>query len=205
MIHLRCNRIKVLIKFVGNYSPFNYAAPIYNKLGLYGFLVFPTQQIEKLRLTYIKAGDKYYLQKQGIGTGSHSSGAYAEIIVDYTYNIAAEKSTHKPEFLSTYVDDAWLLWKSSAENFEEFKANLNSVWAYVNFTSELQEDRKLIFLDLTIELKENNEISFTHYQKPTASGRYLHYDSHCSLVTKTNIIRSETRRIVDSSQLQIQG
>ena len=180
--------LQVILSYIEDYK---------ENINLYGFS--PSHIVSMLDFvlhhTYIKAGDKYYLQKQGIGTGSHSSGAYAEIIVDYTYNIAAEKSTHKPECLPTYVDDAWLLWKSSAENFEEFKANLNSVWAYVNFTSELQEDRKLIFLDLTIELKENNEISFTHYQKPTASGRYLHYDSHCSLVTKTNIIRSETRRI----------
>ena len=171
-----------------------------DKINMYGFL--PSHIISMLDFvlqhTYVKAGDKYYLQKQGIGTGSHSSGAYAEILVDYTYKKAAENSTHKPECLSTYVDDAWLLWNSTVDHFEEFKTALNAVWDSVNFTSELPVDGKLNFLDLTIEVRDNKEISYIHYQKPTASGRYLHYESHCSLVTKTNIIRSETRRIVNN-------
>ena len=175
-----------------------------SRIDLYGFL--PSHITSMLQFvlhhTYIKAGEHYYLQKRGIGTGSHSSGAYAEILVDYTYKTAAANSTYQPECLSTYVDDAWLLWTSSMEHFEEFKTALNSVWDTVNFTSELPEEGKLNFLDLTIEIRDNREISYTHYQKPTASGRYLHYESHCSLVTKTNIIRSETRRIVSNCKYQ---
>ncbi len=148
--------------------------------------------------TYIKSGEKYYLQKKGIGngTGSHSSGAYAEILIDHTYTIAMEKSHHKPECLSTYVDDARLYWTSSPEDFEKFCGIFNSFWRSVNFKYELPANRKINFLDLTLELKETGEISYSHFQTPTASGRYLHYTAHCSLVNKTNIIRSETRRIV---------
>ena len=146
--------------------------------------------------TYIKAGHKVYLQKKGIGTGSHSSGAYAEILVDHTYTVAGQMTNLQPEFLVTYVDDAWLYWASSQEDFERYKEALNSVWPSVNFTCEMPASGKLNFLDLTIEVRKTGEITHQHYQKPTASGRYLHHDAHCSLVTKTNIIRSETRRII---------
>ena len=146
--------------------------------------------------TYIKAGHKFYLQKKGIGTGSHSSGAYAEILVDHTYTVAGRMTNLQPEFLVTYVDDAWLYWASSQEDFERYKEALNSVWPSVNFTCEMPASGKLNFLDLTIEVRKTGEITHQHYQKPTASGRYLHHDAHCSLVTKTNIIRSETRRII---------
>ena len=146
--------------------------------------------------TYIKAGHKFYLQKKGIGTGSHSSGAYAEILVDHTYTVAGQMTNLQPEFLVTYVDDAWLYWASSQEDFERYKEALNSVWPSVNFTCEMPASGKLNFLDLTIEVRKTGEITHQHYQKPTASGRYLHHDAHCSLVTKTNIIRSETRRII---------
>ena len=146
--------------------------------------------------TYIKSGHKFYLQKRGIGTGSHSSGAYAEILVDHTYKCASQKTNLQPEFIATYVDDAWLLWTSSPEDFEKYKDALNSVWQTVNFTYEMPDSGKLNFLDLTVELMKTGEITHQHYQKPTASGRYLHHEAHCSHITKTNIIRSETRRII---------
>lgn len=146
--------------------------------------------------TYTKSGHKFYLQKRGIGTGSHSSGAYAEILVDHTYKTAAEITNIKPEILVTYVDDAWLLWTSSHEDFQKYKDTLNAVWPTVRFTCEMPNEGKLNFLDLTLEIRENGEIVHQHYQKPTASGRYLHHYAHCSLETKTNIIRTETRRII---------
>ena len=41
----------------------------------------------------------------------------------------------------------------------------------------------LNFLDLTLKAMNTGKITHQHYQKPTASGRYLHPDAYCSLVT----------------------
>ena len=150
-----------------------------------------------LKHTYVRKGNQYYLQTEGIGTGSHSSGAYAEIIIDYTYLTAKVMSPIDPTHTSTYVDDAWILWQGSIESFLAFKELLNSVWDSLNFTHELPENDAISFLDTKIKLR-GTELVYEFYQKTTHSGRYLDYESHCSMITKTNIIRSEARRILQN-------
>ena len=147
--------------------------------------------------TYTRIGDKYYLMTQGLGTGSHSSGAYAEILVDDIYNTVISKALIKPLLLSTYVDDAWLIWPGSKESFIEFNESLNSIWPTLNFTHEYSENEKLTFLDMKTTLKES-KIEYEFYQKPTHSGKYLDYEAHCSMSTKINIIKSEAKRILNN-------
>ncbi len=54
------------------------------------------------------------------------------------------------------------------------------------------------FLDILIRVKSDGSVEHELYQKPTNSGQYLHYSSHCPMRTKTNIVTSETRRILRS-------
>ena len=42
----------------------------------------------------------------------------------------------------------------------------------------------------------NEKLYYEFYQKPTHSGRDLHYSSHCAMSTKINIIKTEARRII---------
>ena len=43
------------------------------------------------------------------------------------------------------------------------------------------------------------KVQYEFYQKPTNSGRYLHYDAHCSMSLKTNIVRTEAARVYKCS------
>ena len=118
--------------------------------------------------------------------------------MDYTYIEAIKRTGNVPDMLSTYVDDAWLVWTHGRPSFDEFLQHLNSIWDTVKFEVELEnpDNQSINFLDITISRTADNMLKYEFYQKATHSGKYLHFDSHCPLSTKINIIKSETNRII---------
>ena len=56
----------------------------------------------------------------------------------------------KPKFYRRYVDDIFVLF-DSIEKLEKFKEYLNSKHENINFTSEIEKDGKLPFLDMLID------------------------------------------------------
>ena len=118
------NAIKVITK---------YLAVNKNNLDLFGFKIHHIIRLLKFLLNniYFNYNDTFYIQHAGLGTGYHSSEAYAEIIVDHTYKEAIKKyniqsNTHF-QGLTTYVDEAWVLWLESKDHFTNFLKNLNSI------------------------------------------------------------------------------
>ena len=65
----------------------------------------------------------------------------------------------------------------------------------MNFTSEEPSGNKISFLDVQLTTTHDG-ITHELYQKPTHSGKYLPYSSHCEERIKWNIAKSETRRIL---------
>ena len=120
--------------------------------------------------------------------------------MDDTYIKAIEKSKDEPLSLSCYVDDSLIFWPGTLESFMEFKDEINKIWPTLNFTLELitPESEGLTFLDLKIKRDNNNKIVYIFHQKPTHSGHYLHYTSHCSMSTKINLIKNEASRITNN-------
>eukprot|EP00116_Pleurobrachia_bachei_P002342 sb/3462604/ len=147
--------------------------------------------------TYATAGGNFFLQKSGVGTGYHSSGAYSEVLIDWTYWNALENTPQEkhPIYLATYVDDSNSMWKSESDA-HEFLSRLNEVWPTMNFTAEKAINNKLSFLDTLISTDGEN-LSHELFQKATHSGRYLPFTAHCESRIKWNIVRSETRRIIE--------
>ena len=150
--------------------------------------------------SYIKFDGKYYKQLKGVCTGSHTSPAYSEIIIDHTYNRAIENINIKPEGLSLYMDDAWMGWVGDMESFIKFKDMLNKIWpGEMVFTHEIEsENNSINFLDTSITRKREGGFEYEFYQKPTHSGKYLDFRSHCPISTKINIIKTEAQRIISN-------
>ena len=139
----------------------------------------------------------YYRQLHGVGTGYHSSGAFAEILVDFTYCTALQRTGITPISLSLYVDDAHSFWEND-DLFMRIIEELNKVWSTMKFTFERANgDNELSFLDVLTRITAALKLEYEFYQKPTHSGRYLDYSSHCSTQTKLNIISTETRRVLN--------
>ena len=177
----------------------DYLETYHDVINLFGFTT--TNIVDLLRFvlhnTYISYNGRYFIQESGVGTGNHSSGAYSEILVDWTYQQAMMVAPNEPVGLTCYVDDAWMLWYGSLTEFQGFKDALNAIWPTVKFEEEMEENGMINFLDLTITRNEEG-IKYTFYQKITNSGRYLHFSSHCAMSTKTNIVKSEARRVISN-------
>ena len=168
-----------------------------DKLDLYGFSI--THVIWMLGFllenTYISYNGNHYIQTSGIGTGLHSSGAYADIIIDDLYTNVIQKSSIKPIGNGNYVDDAVVIWPNTRETLDQFKNDLSSVWDSVDFELEVDEGDGIPFLDMLLSKAADGRIKYSFYQKPTNSGKYLHFSSHCSTAIKTNIVRNEAKRV----------
>ena len=151
-----------------------------------------------LEHTYVLHNGIYYRQKNGVGTGCHPSPSYSEIIVDYIYQTAVIMTQIDPIGLSLYMDDAWLAWDRTEDSFARFHEALNNVFpGQLRFTveRELNKNINFLLLDLTIKREDELQMQYEFYQKPTHSGKYMNYDSHCAQRTKLNIIVSETKRV----------
>ena len=145
--------------------------------------------------TYIMYGEQYYIQVEGIGTGLHTSGAYAEIIVDYIYTNAVKQSPIKPSGLSCYVDDSLTIWPGNRITFIEFRNLLGTFWQTMKFEEVIDDGSGVPCLDMRFYKDASNKIQHDFYQKPTNSGRYMHYNSHCSMALKVNLVRTEAARV----------
>ena len=80
----------------------------------------------------------------------------------------------------------------------DFIQALSNIWPNLKFIPTFEDSQKsVIFLDLTIHRTDSCFIT-KFYRKDTHSGTYLHYSSHCPMVQKINIVKNETRRIINN-------
>ena len=92
----------------------------------------------------------------------------------------------KPKFYRRYVDDIFILGEN-IEHIVKFKEYLNSKHQNINFTSELECNGKLPFLDNLIDRKDGKFITSV-YRKPTFTGVYTHYQSFIPSVYKFGLL-----------------
>ncbi|XP_044755643.1 uncharacterized protein LOC123314420 [Coccinella septempunctata] len=96
-------------------------------------------------------------------------------------------------FWFRYVDDILIAWIGSEEELREFHNWLNGLHLNINFTLELESDREINFLDLTIR-RQQNKLTFSIYRKPTQTSTKIsktscHYMGHKMAVFNSNINR----------------
>ncbi|XP_075151148.1 uncharacterized protein LOC142225260 [Haematobia irritans] len=80
----------------------------------------------------------------------------------------------KPRIITKYVDDIFAIVKKT--DVESTLDALNSFHSQIQFTMELEKDNKLPYLDCNI-LRDDNCLRLNWYQKPTATGRLINYNS----------------------------
>ena len=92
----------------------------------------------------------------------------------------------KPLHYRRYVDDTFLIFKDHA-HVELFLNYLNSKHPNIKFTSEIESDNKISFLDVLIE-RENGYFSTSVFRKKTYTGLGLNYLSFSAHLFKVNSI-----------------
>ena len=81
----------------------------------------------------------------------------------------------KPVIYRRFVDDTFLLFRSK-EHIEMFRLYVNCHHPNIKFTSEIEENNSISFLDFKIN-RDNDRFLTCVYRKPTFSGVFTNFDS----------------------------
>lgn len=152
-----------------------------------------------LKQNYFCFNNEYYIQHEGLAMGSPLSGILAEIFLNDFENkhIWADKNKHKDKivFFYRYVDDVILLFHGNQRQIALFNNYTNNVHPKLKFTTELEANNELNFLDITIK-KDNGKFSFKIYRKPTTTDTTIHATSHHPLSHKMAAYNSFVNRML---------
>ena len=95
----------------------------------------------------------------------------------------------KPVMWVRYVDDIFILFKGNEDQLNRLVDFANSILPSIEFTTEIEVDFKLAFLDvLVIRDCNSNSLKFSVYRKSTNSESYIHFYSGHSKQIKSNVI-----------------
>jgi hypothetical protein len=140
--------------------------------------------------SYFLFDGKYFQQTDGLGMGLPLGPTFANIFMCFYESIWLQDcpSTFKPVFYRRYVDDTFLLFtdRTHAPLFLDY---LNSKHADIKFTMDLEQDKKLSFLDCMIK-RENNCFQSSVFRKRTFTGLGMSFYSFCPYKFKFNSVRT---------------
>jgi hypothetical protein len=83
---------------------------------------------------------------------------------------------HEIEGHFRFVDDILVVYREDKTNIRNLLNELNNLVVKINFTLEEEENNKINFLDITIT-KDQAELPFEIYRKPTATDKIIPKDS----------------------------
>lgn len=132
----------------------------------------------------------FYKQIDGVSMGSPLGPTFANAFLCHHEKKWLDDcpSEFKPVFYRRYVDDIFLLFRSSTD-VEPFKTYMNSRHTNIRFTSEIEEDNKLSFLDVLIS-RDKDMFSTSVYRKPTFSGVFTNFLSFIPKSYKFSLIHT---------------
>ena len=141
-----------------------------------------------LTTTWFKFNGDFITQTDGVAMGKPASSVVAEIFMQEKESIALDSCLESPKVWERYVDDVFAIIKR--DNLENFCTHINSLHKNLKFTTEVEKDGKLAFLDTEVERKSNNCLSVSVYRKPTHTDQYLNAESHHLKSVKDSVIFS---------------
>lgn len=104
--------------------------------------------------------------------GSPLSPIIADIVMQDLENRALNIITFTPHFYFRFVDDIITAFPTNL--IDHVLSVFNSLNPRLQFTMEVEVNKSLSFLEITI-ISENNRLLFDWYHKPTFSNRYLNF------------------------------
>ncbi len=141
-----------------------------------------------------KFNGESYQQIDGVAMGSPLGPALANAFMAHHERSWLEKcpKEFKPVVYRRYVDDTFLLLRSP-DHLDKFRDYMNQQHKNIEFTSEVEQDDKMPFLDVDI-LKSNGKFNTSIYRKPTFSGVYANSDSFIPTSFKYGLVYSLLHR-----------
>ena len=138
---------------------------------------------------------QFYQQIDGVAMGSPLGPTLANIFMSYHEKSWLENCpiSFKPVYYKRYIDDIFVMFTSPG-HIDLFKNYMNTCHDSINFTSEVEVQNKMPFLDFEF-FREDGRIKSTVYRKPTFTGVYSHFESLLPLVYKKGLIFTLLYRI----------
>jgi hypothetical protein len=130
--------------------------------------------------------------------GSPISSILADIFMDNLENKllnSGNKLQKSVLYWYRYVDDIIVLWNGSDRQLDFFKNLINKIHQNILFTSELDLDKCINYLDGSISLKDGKH-NFRVFRKPSYTDRAIAFDSMHSFFHKLTPFHSLIHRLV---------
>ncbi|XP_055842777.1 uncharacterized protein LOC129909729 [Episyrphus balteatus] len=147
---------------------------------------------------YLEYDKIFYQQKQGVPMGSPASPILADIVMEALLDNVFDKIPNKPKIVTKYVDDIFIILKSS--HVDSTLTALNSFHPKIQFTVEFENNGKLPYLDVLV-IRRNNRLIFDWYKKPTSSGRLINYNSKQPKQVIINTAKNFVNRVLSISDI----
>ena len=131
-----------------------------------------------------------YEQVDGVAMGSPCGPTLANIFLCHFEKIWLDDCPveYRPAVYKRYVDDTFLLFKDFAQ-IDQFLNFINSRHPNLNFTREVEENRSLSFLDMTIT-RTRDKFETSIFRKKTFTGLGSHFLSCEPILYKINAIKT---------------
>lgn len=146
-----------------------------------------------MEASYFCFDGRYYKQIYGTAMGSPLSPIVADIVLDSVINAAMESLPFEITIFRKYVDDIFMAIPRNTE--QQVVQAFNSIEPRLQFTVEIEQDRKLAFLDMTVIRNADQTLSTEWYSKPISSGRMLNFKSFHQPKHKINVANNFIHRV----------
>ena len=144
---------------------------------------------------------EFYKQHDGVAMGSPLGPTVANAFLCYHEKIWLQTcpSEFKPVICRRYVDDTFLLFRSK-HHIEKFRNYLNRQHKNIKFTSEIENENSILFLDIKIS-RDNNKFTTSVYGKPTFSRVFANFESFIPKSYKDNLLFTLLHRAFNFAQI----
>ncbi|XP_046466612.1 uncharacterized protein [Neodiprion pinetum] len=146
-----------------------------------------------------KFNHNIYAQTYGLPMGSPLSPILSDLVLDDLEQYCLNKLDFKPSFFFRYVDD--IITAVPSNKVAEMLSVFNSFHPRLQFTSELESNHRISFLDVLI-INDNQFIKTDWFHKATWSQRYLNYHSHHPRSYKIGTINCLVDRAIRLSSME---
>lgn len=126
--------------------------------------------------------NQFYSQPDGLAMGSTLSPFLADLFMDHFENNFILNKFDVIKHYFRYVDDCLVFIQGDTEVATDMLNRINSLHSKIKFTLEVELNRKINYLDLTISII-NNSLEFEIFRKPTQTDHTIpsfsnHHISH---------------------------
>lgn len=140
---------------------------------------------------------QWFLQIYGTSMGKKFSPHYADIFMAHFENRALSKCHKPPHTYFRYLDDIFIIWTHTREDFQQFFLTFNNHNPSIKFKATI-ESNAITFLDVTIFKGHNfytdNILDTKVHFKPTDTHELLHKSSYHPKHTFAGILKSQIIR-----------